>query len=77
MNDKARPLIAISILVQFIIAAVVISTTLHIALAHDQNAPTTGKATPNVTSTFGPNLPTTSSSSAGNKTSNEIGNITK
>jgi hypothetical protein len=77
MNVKARSLIAISILVPFIIAAVVISTTLHIALAQDQNPPTTGKATPNVTSTFGPNLPTTSSSSAGNKTSNEIGNMTK
>jgi len=77
MNDKVRPVIAISILVPFIIA-VVISTTLHIALAQDQNPPTTGKTTPNVTSSFGPNLPTTSSSSsAGNKTSNEIGNMTK
>ena len=77
MNDKARPLIVISILVPFIAAAVVISTTLHIALAQDQNPPTTGKTTPNATSTFGPNLPTTSSSSAGNKTSNEIANMTK
>ena len=77
MNVKARSLIAKSILVPFIIAAVVISTTLHIALAQDHNPPTTGKATPNVTSTFGPNLPTTSSSSAGNRTSNEIGNMTK
>jgi hypothetical protein len=74
MNDKGRSLIAISILVPFIIAVAVISTTLHIALAQDQNPPTTGKATPNVTSTFGPNLPTTS---AGNKTSNEIVNMTK
>jgi hypothetical protein len=76
MNDKARALIVISILVPFIAAAVLISTTLHIALAQDQNPPTTGKTTPNATSTFGPNLPTTSSS-AGNKTSNEMGNITK
>ncbi|MBV9176454.1 MAG: hypothetical protein JO297_05400 [Nitrososphaeraceae archaeon] len=75
MNDKVRPLTAIPILVTFIIAPVVV-TTLHMAFAQDQNPPTTGKTTPNVTSTFGPNLPKTSSS-AGNRTSNEIGNMTK
>lgn len=78
MNDKVRPLTAIPILVTLIITPLVVATTLHMALAQDQNPPTTGKTTPNVTSTFGPNLPKTSSSPAGNRTSNlEIGNITK
>jgi hypothetical protein len=77
MNDKACPLTAILILVTLIIIPLVVATTSHMALAQDQNPPTTGKTTPNVTSTFGPNLPKTSSSPPGNRTSNEIGNMTK
>ena len=38
--------------------------TLDVALDQDQNFPTIGKTTTNITSTFSPNLPTTSS--AGN-----------
>jgi hypothetical protein len=77
MNDKVLPLTAIPILVTVIITPLVVATTLHMALAQDQNPPTTGKTTQNVTSTFGPNLPKTSSSPPGNRTSNGIGNMTK
>ena len=48
--------------------------TLDIVLSQDQNPPTTGKTTQNTTSTFGPNLPTTS---AGNITSGVARNMTK
>jgi hypothetical protein len=74
MNNKGRALIAVAILSAFGVA-LVITTTLDVALAQDQNPPTTGKTTPNVTSTFGPNLPTTSS--AGNTTPDRVGNMTK
>jgi uncharacterized protein YwbE len=50
------------------------SMTLDIVLAQDQNPPTTGKTTQNTTSTFGPNLSTTS---AGNITSDVARNMTK
>lgn len=48
--------------------------TLDIVLSQDQNPPTTGKTTQNITSTFCPNLPTTS---AGNITSGVARNMTK
>jgi hypothetical protein len=78
MNKRGRALIAVAILSVFGVA-LVITTTPHVALAQDQNPPTTGKTTPNVTSRFGPNLPTitTSSSSASNTTSDKVENMTK
>jgi hypothetical protein len=79
MNKKGLALIAVAILSVFGVA-LVITTTPYVALAQDQNPPTTGKTTPNVTSRFGPNLPTittTTSSSASNTTSNKVENMTK
>ena len=77
MNKKGRALIAVVIMSVFGVVALVITTTPDVALAQDQNPPTTGKTTPNVTSTFGPNLPTTKTSSASNTTSDKVGNMTK
>ena len=77
MNKKGRALIAVVIMSVFGVVTLVITTTPDVALAQDQNPPTTGKTTPNVTSRFGPKLPTTTSSSASNTTSDKVGNLTK
>lgn len=63
------------LLAVFALTLLVMKTmTLDIVLSQDQNPPTTGKTTQNTTSTFGPNLPTTS---AGNITSGVARNMTK
>lgn len=49
------------LLAAFALTLLVMKTmTLDIVLSQDQNPPATGKTTQNTTSTFGPNLPTTS-----------------
>jgi hypothetical protein len=71
--DNKKCIKAISILALFSVV-LVLSIVSDIALAQDQNPPTTGKTAPNVTSTFGPNLAKTPT---GNMTSDGVGNITK
>ena len=56
--------ITIAILGAVLIIAITVTTTLDFASAQDLNPPTTGKTSPNLTSTFGPNMPTSSSSSS-------------
>jgi hypothetical protein len=76
--------IRIAILAAVLTLAITVTTTIDFASAQDLNPPTTGKTSPNVTSTFGPNIPTIISSSAtGNMTSHgsnmtsSSGNISK
>jgi hypothetical protein len=71
--DNKKGIKAISILSLFSVV-LVLSIVSDIALAQDQNPPTTGKTAQNVTSTFGPNLAKTYT---GNMTSGGVGNITK
>lgn len=71
--DNKKGIKAIDILALFSVV-LVLSIVSDIALAQDQNPPTTGKTAPNVTSTFGPNLAKTHT---GNMTSGAVENITK
>ena len=73
MRHKKRQTVVL--LAAFALTLLVMKTmTLDIVLSQDQNPPTTGKTTQNITSTFCPNLPTTS---AGNITSGVARNMTK
>jgi hypothetical protein len=68
--------ITIAILAAGLIIAITVTTTLDFASAQDLNPPTTGKTSPNLTSTFGPNMPTSSSSSATGSTTSHGSNMT-
>jgi len=73
LRHKKRQTVVL--LAAFALTLLVMKTmTLDIVLSQDQKPPTTGKTTQNTTSTFGPNLPTTS---AGNITSGVAINMTK
>jgi hypothetical protein len=70
--------ITIAILAAVLTLAITATTTADFVSAQDLNPPTTGKTSQNVTSTFGPNMPTatTSSSSATSNTTSHGSNMT-
>jgi hypothetical protein len=57
MNNNQQILVILVALLATFGNLLAITLTLNIAIAQDQNPPTTGKTNQNVTSSFGPNLP--------------------